>query len=182
MQHDEIHVMLDLETLATVPWSCILSVGAVAFTPGGVVVSEFYKNVEPSSCVAIGLVVNPDTAKWWAHPDRAEARRAFSTDKQPITEVIEAFNVWFRSLGTDVKVWAHGATFDIPIWDTACSFAKMSTPWSFRNVRDTRTVFDLVNVEFSALKKEGAYHNALDDARNQVKALQDAFKTLKVFE
>lgn len=181
MQPDEVHVMLDLETLATVPWSCILSVGAVAFTPSGKVVAEFYSNVEPSTCIDIGLIADPKTAQWWAHPDRAEARRAFSTDKKPIGEVIDAFGDWFRTSGA-VKVWAHGATFDIPIWDTACSFAKKSTPWIFRNVRDTRTVFDLVDVEFSALKKEGAYHNALDDARNQVTALVDAFRKLKVIE
>ena len=177
MLQNETHVMLDLETLAVVPWACVLSVGAVSFHPDGTIIDKFYANVDPKTCMELGLIADPNVAEWWAHPDRATARKAFSENKLPIKEVIDMFTTWFRGTGAS-KVWAHGSTFDIPIWDTVCSFSKKSVPWSFRDVRDTRTVFDLAEVDFTALKKEGAYHNALDDAVNQTRALCDALKAI----
>lgn len=179
MRSDEVHAMLDLETLAVCPWAIILSVGAVAFRPNGEIVDKFYRNVDPKSCMDIGLIADPNVAEWWAHPDREEARKAFNTDKRPILDVIDEFGTWFNRNGCS-RVWGHGASFDIPIWETACRFGKKPFPWHFKYVRDTRTVFDMADVEFSALKKEGAYHNALDDAINQTKALTDCLQALEV--
>jgi hypothetical protein len=177
---DEVHVMFDLETLATRPWAVVLSIGAVAWRPlTGERVDTFYKNIEPQSCIDVGLVADPETAKWWMAPERRSARQALSEDKRPIKEVVDSFASWFFSCGARA-VWAHGASFDVPIWETAAKFAGGDVPWNFRSVRDTRTVFDLVDVDFTALKKEGDYHNALDDALNQSRAVTDALRKLGI--
>lgn len=69
----------------------------------------------------------------------------------------------------------HGATFDPVILENAYRAVGMKAWWKFSNVRDTRTLFDLANYRYVA--KGG--HDALDDAMNQVKAVQEAYQKLK---
>src|SRR4051812_3766510 len=59
-------IMIDLETLGTLPGSVILSIGAVAFdelsvAPG----AGFYKVISTISCESCGLTKDEATEKWW---------------------------------------------------------------------------------------------------------------------
>jgi hypothetical protein len=176
------HVMIDLETLATVPGAAVISVGALVFDPMDRWFKgpHFYMNVDVKSCEEIGLVIDPRTHAWWQHPDRADAWAQMQTDQMPIAGVVKAFNMWFRKhAGSETPVWAHGAAFDFPIWEMATKFCGESVPWNFRYVRDTRTIFDFVGIDFSVVPKEATYHNALDDCRNQASSVCSAYAILE---
>lgn len=177
--------MFDLETLAVEPGAVVLSIGAMSFRPfdksDGAEPNTFYRNIDPASCEAVGLMTDPDVAKWWMHADRRLALREMSANKRPIREVVKDFNEWFIAQRAEC-VWSHGATFDVPIWETASKFCGVSVPWHFTKVRDTRTLFDLAGVNFRALMKEGTYHNALDDAKNQAAAVRMSLMKLGLVE
>ena len=74
------------------------------------------------------------------------------------------------------NVWSHGSIFDIVIVENICRHFQQAVTWKFWEVRDTRTLFDLANIE---VKIQGK-HNALTDAIAQSKAVQTAYKKLSI--
>lgn len=174
------HVMVDTETLGVTPWSVVLSVGAVVFDPvTGETGSKFYMNVDRKSCEDLGLVVDPKVEAWWGDPSRAEAWSQLQADPMPAAGVARAFCAWFnRKAGPGCRAWAHGSSFDYPLLGTLIQFSGETIPWDFKLLRDTRTLFELAELDFSKMKKENTYHNALDDAVNQAAAVTEAYRIL----
>lgn len=166
------HVMLDLETFGTTPGCVVRSIGAVEFELHGTTGRTFYENVMSTSCTDIGLKIDPQTAAWWKQQSQA-AQEALLVDPQRIEETIKRFARWFGDAGATF-VWSHGAAFDTVIWEAACRASKGPVPWKFYNARDTRTVFDLFEFDIRDIPRDGTYHNALDDARYQVKCIAAA--------
>lgn len=166
------HVMLDLETFGTKPGSVIRSIGAVAFELDGRMESDFYFNIDHQSCRAAGLVVDPVTEKWWSQQS-AEAQAALQQNLWPLVYVVETFSAWFKARHA-VTVWAQGSNFDPAMWESAAAAVKQTVPWKFYNVRDTRTAYDIGNFNPASVKREGTYHNALDDAKHQVRCVAKA--------
>ena len=75
--------MLDFETWGTAPGSALRSIGAVMFDPHSDVIGEtFYANFDDASCIAVGLVQDAQTVKWWSDPKQAGASAIFAKDKQ----------------------------------------------------------------------------------------------------
>ena len=59
------HVMVDLETLGTLPGCAIMSVGAVFFDESGLG-DEFCMVARQDNYTQAGLAIDADTASWWA--------------------------------------------------------------------------------------------------------------------
>ena len=175
------HVMLDLETMGTRPGSMILSIGAVFFDLDGKTGEAFYRNIDPQTCTAVGLTVDPQTKAWWMRQSQA-ARDALAVDRRPLAHVVRDFASFFRGSGfcRGEFVWAQGATFDPPLWEAAAAAVGCSTPWKFWNARDTRTVYDICGFDYKSMPREGVYHNALDDCLTQVKAVAAALSKFRV--
>jgi hypothetical protein len=83
------------------------------------------------------------------------------------------------------RIWAH-ATFDIPILGSAYRMLEQEVPWKFRGVRDLRTLSHLAEIRGANLKEiekgllnRGVKHNALEDARYQVRVLWELMKSLR---
>jgi inhibitor of KinA sporulation pathway (predicted exonuclease) len=51
----------------------------------------------------------------------------------------------------------------------------MQSPWKFWNVRDVRTVVDIMKINPKEFIFNGIKHNALDDAVHQVKYMTSKF-------
>lgn len=167
------HVMLDLETFGTKPGSVLRSVGAVFFDFQGHLGPEFYRNIDKDSCMAAGLSLDLNTVKWWSQQSQ-EAQDSLLVDPRPLGDVVSQFHSWFTH-NKGVTVWAQGANFDPALWEAAALALKQPVPWKFWNVRDTRTVYDVGNVSPQAMPpREGTYHNALDDAKHQVRCVAKA--------
>lgn len=168
------HAMADTETFGTKPGCAILSIGAVIFDPRGKGYSNpFYRTIDLASCILLGLEINADTVQWWKQQS-PEAQAALSVDTRPVKEVLGEFQIWCRQHEVD-RLWCHGATFDAPILADAFEKANLLLPWRYTQVRDTRTVYDLFNIDLTKMERVGVHHNALDDAIFQVNAVQAAF-------
>lgn len=161
------HIMLDLETMGTRPSAPIVSIGAVAFSAGGVH-HEFYLPVSLSTSVSEGAIIDPVTVMWWMEQSD-EARRALrAADATPVREALRKFFDWQKAFEL-AGVWGNGASFDNVILTETYHRAYGVTPWRFWQDRCYRTVKNMYpNVE---LVRSGTHHNALDDARTQAEHL-----------
>jgi DNA polymerase III epsilon subunit-like protein len=170
--------MIDIETLGRKPGAAVLSIGAVVFGATGLGES-FYSPVLLQSCIDVGLTIDPETVAWWMKQSDEAREAAFRADAPPLPVVLLRFTEWF--VAQQVRCpWCHGATFDVPILDAAYEACRLPAPWKFYDVRDTRTLYDLVGVKVD--RSNGTHHNALDDARAQAEAAAAAFRRLSRLE
>lgn len=163
------HVMVDLETLGTLPGCCILSIGAVAFEPlTGELGPEFYRAVMREGQEEHGLHVSASTLDWWSKQS-AEARKVF-TDPQAmdLPPALDAFNDYLSQF-PNALVYGNGADFDNPILTLAYNAAETPQGWKAYNGRCYRTLKNLAPE--IKLVREGTHHNALGDAISQAKHL-----------
>lgn len=169
-------VMLDIETLGRTPGCVILSIGAVTFTrKTGEIHSHFYRNIDSVDAVDRGFHTEADTVEWWGKQS-PEAWASLQTDVKTVPEAIKAFREWFlRQKGKEV--WCQGMNFDEPILNASFQKVGVPVPWRFYNVRDTRTAYDVLGFDpwSNEIKREGVYHNAIDDCKHQVKLLKMAY-------
>lgn len=156
------HCMVDLETLSTQPDAAILSIGAVIIEPGPGLTETFYEVVELQSCLDVGLRVDASTVYWWLEQSES-ARLALLKKRVPLDTALQAFAIFYAKYGAE-RLWGHGSNFDEPILRTAFARVKRPLPWKYRDVRDTRTLYELK--DFTASKCDDA-HNALADAAIQ---------------
>lgn len=172
-------VMIDLETLDVLPTATILTIGAVKFDPFGDELSEadmekFYVKVDVDSCDKIGCTVSQDTLEWWAKQSQEAQNEAFSPDDR--IEITDAVNQLYKFCWGAKRVWSHGAGFDIIILENLFRKIGKAIPWSFWEVRDTRTLFDIgINPNRPPVLK----HHALEDAWNQAVGVQNVYKKLR---
>lgn len=170
------NVMLDLETFGTIPGSVIRSLGAVVFDPDSDALgAEFYMNIDDGSCLSLGLTKDKNTVDWWAKPDKAQANKQLLTDQKPILTVLKEFGAWFIK-NRGIFLWGQGANFDEVLLACAYRAAKMKQPWQFSDARDTRTAYDISKFNTYSVKRQGTYHNALDDAKHQSRCVQASYR------
>ena len=170
------HLMIDLETLATTPNAAILTIGACKFDPTATDVhSTYYERIVLETQEDYGRVINEDTLAWWSQQDKQIQEDAFGegTDRIDLKDAMK--KLYTFGLGT-TNVWSHGAIFDVVIIEDICRSFQQAVTWKFWEVRDTRTLFDLANV---SVRIEGK-HNALTDAVAQAKAVQQSYQKLKI--
>lgn len=168
------HIMIDLETLGTKSNSVILSIGVVQFDLIGNMLDRFHEGIEIQSCLDVGLQVDGGTIAWWLDQKHENIQRLNSLSKSPLYIVLNALEDCFK-LADKLYMWSHGSNFDLVLLENAYKAISREVWWEYRNVRDTRTLFDLANYEY--ISKGG--HDALEDARNQAKAVQEAYQKLK---
>lgn len=172
-------VMIDIETLDVLPTATVLTIGAVKFDPFGDDIKEpncekFYVRVDIDSCDRLGCTVSQDTVEWWAKQSKEAQEEAF--DPNGRISIEEAMNQLYKFCWGAKRVWSHGAGFDIVICEYLFRKIGKATPWSFWEVRDTRTIFDLgIDPQRPPVLK----HHALEDAWNQAVGVQNVFKALR---
>jgi hypothetical protein len=183
------HLMIDIETLATTPDAVILTIGAQAFDPFGTGYYDkhFYSRIDIDS--QLNRAVEDSTVEWWSRQTEDARQEAFSEqDRMPLDQALETLSklIWQSTI-----VWANGPTFDMVILEHAYKSYSMRLPWQYYRVRDCRTVFSLYPTD--RLLKPGvmpividgkphrpASHNALDDCRRQIDILQFTLDKLNV--
>lgn len=160
-------IMIDIETLDTLPTSTILSIGAVLFDISkNKIIDTYYQNICPESCLKNGLTICPETVDWWKK-QRIEAWNCLLVDRLSLDEALVNFVDWMS--GNKIRVWGNGATFDIVILENAFRACKIKVPWKYSNVRCYRTINSMFGSKIKSF--EGIKHNSLDDAIHQTKRL-----------
>lgn len=167
-----IDMMVDLETLGQTPGCVILSIGCVMFGPKGLG-EEFYVVVNTDDSKKQGLFTEPSTVEWWERqsPEAREVLKqaANKKDSVPLKVALDKLSDFVRANGGGkLRIHGNGANFDEPILAVAYFKALRDAPWKFFNSRCHRT-----NKSKGARslepKREGTYHNALDDAKHQAR-------------
>ena len=171
------HAMVDLETLSQDGNAVIMSIGAVAFDPDGGVGEKFYVEINVQSCVDAGLTIDKNTLDWWMRQDPEARKILVDAQKSDVTieQAVKEFHAWWTENGLK-KIWGNGAGFDEPILANAfraVGYERSDIPWKFWDTWCVRTIGML----FSGYKpkRQGVYHNALDDALWQVEWMQAIF-------
>ncbi|MDM3177724.1 3'-5' exoribonuclease [Citrobacter sp. Cf108] len=181
------HLMVDMETMGNSPDAPIVSIGAVFFDPStGNTGAEFYRVVSLESSMSFGMKPDASTIQWWLKQS-SEARSAILIDEamglRESLELLADFIAENAANGSHtVQLWGNGCSFDNVILRRA--YALTETPFAvpFRNDRDVRTMVELgksvgINPRFD-IPFEGDMHNALSDARHQVKYVSAIWQRL----
>lgn len=181
--------MVDLETLGTGKRAAILQIGAVKFDPFGPLLSEvpqrdgpntLFLNLDLASVLELGMECDAGTIMWWMQ--NSDAARQSLQSPAPVSVKIALPKLkGFCEPWKTTKVWSKGPSFDIAILGEA--YRLMGSKWgicSYVNERCPRTVLDLagINDYAPADSTGGVYHNALDDAWKQARAVQHAMRIL----
>ena len=172
------HAMVDIETLGSRPGAVIASIGAVAFTPEGVV-AEFECNVSLHGQQEAGLHMDPDTVLWWMRQSDAAREQTFRKVGAPLFNALTDLAAFASDEGVQ-DYWSHGATFDLVLLHEAS--IKVGAPpmiKDFRRARDTRTLFEITGVNPRTFMGTGTAHNAVDDARAQALAVIESWRILR---
>lgn len=194
MEHDEVHVMIDLETLGKRPGCAVLSIGAVQFDPLGEEVSlikreQFYERICVDDAVAQGYTVDGQTIVWWTQQSDAARVEAFGGACRTVAAVAN-LRSWLLSRcghnGKRLRLWGHGSSFDLPILEAMFDKERAPIPWEYNAHRDTRTVYALAKIRDSKWKGKKPSelgltdHHALHDAYAQARSIQSAYRALRL--
>lgn len=167
MQPKQTNVMIDLETLSLKRNAAILSIGAVRFNDlSAEIEDEFYMVIDIDSACQ-NRHIDPQTLKWWMEQS-IEAREEVFGGCTGMVDALTSLSNFIKSVdGT--KVWSNGSVFDIVVLEDCYDQYDIHVPWKYNNIRDCRTVEDLGSISRHVFKRDGVHHNALDDAKFQVK-------------
>jgi hypothetical protein len=182
-------LMVDIEALATHNDAVILTIGAQMFDPSvkgwtterqrHIHTNDFYDpymnmRVDVDSQEASGRRIDEDTVTWWSKQSAEAQSDAFAPDNRlPLRDALLELT---RLAEPCKRVWSKGPTYDFEILGHAYDQLGLPVPWKFWNVRDARTVYSLT----PNLKQRTNGHLAIEDCRNQILMLQDAFTILGV--
>jgi len=180
-------IMLDIETLGICPNSVILTIGAIKFNIKDEIKEIkqlkdtkdcFYVRINFKSCINLEMEINEDTVNWWEEQSKEAQYEVFKhKDRVDIKEGLTKLSDFLKNSNT---IWANSPSFDCVILENAYKLCKLEIPWKFWNLRDTRTVYALGNIKLKDYSSKTESHNSLYDCYNQIRALKQSFKNLKL--
>lgn len=184
------NIMVDLETMSTLPDAAIVAVGAVEFDEFGTG-KEFSAIIDLDSSMKGGCRIDASTVKWWLQQDD-DARAVLYDPKSTLADAMHDLITFVadaewqlnnRSAGEiptkdRVCVWGNGSDFDIPILANAMRAVGCIVPWKYNSVRCYRTLSAMLP-QVPKPTFDGTKHSALDDARNQARHASMLLKYLK---
>lgn len=181
------HLMVDLETMGSNPEAPIVAIGAVYFDPNtGITGAEFYQIVSLESAMEFGAKPDAEAIIWWLKQS-PEARAAITdSDAIGLMDAIDSFDEFVHSNSANgiksVQLWGNGSSFDNVILRRAYDQVGADLWVTRRNDRDVRTIVELgkaigMNPRLE-IPFDGDAHNALADARHQVKYVSAIWQRL----
>lgn len=182
-----VNIAIDIETLSLSPEAAIISLAAVPFMNGDDEIGEFYECVNATTCALYGMHFDMNTVRWWAGCSEEAKAEFLSHHPMCIQDVMTSFHAYLEGIkekyDADLRVWAQGTDFDIPILKNAYSkvLPGVDYPWKHTELRDSRT-FILSTLERHFGRTENPYdkippmpdgeewvkHSALSDVRKMI--------------
>ena len=171
-------LMIDIETTGKMPGCRVLTIGAFGFDKDGNQV-EFYKRLDAAKMHDEGLADDAQTIDWWANKPKDVFAEAFGGSDDPATSIGEFKSFCYGNfrMGKDdgFQVWCNGLDFDFPILKAFFEHYGFHFPWKFWCQYDYRTINNIFPIVKAAEKNKDA-HNALEDAKAQMRGLRDFFE------
>lgn len=179
--NDELHIMVDIETLGTRPGAAILSIGAVVFAPYDDLVplrDTFLVHIDLASALASGSV-DAATLRWWLLQDAAARAEAFSGEVD-VDTALRRLNQWWPlpMAGHLPPVWANDPAFDLVLLEQAYARRGYDAPWTYREHRSCRTLKALTP-DAAVPQRDGGEHQALADAQYQATCVSARLRWLR---
>ena len=173
--------MIDLETLGTGDMPVVLSIGIIIFDPWKDYreipfeeLNTLYLKPDIESCQEIGCSIDEATLEWWAQQDPAVIEETFSSENR--ISIRQSMKDLYRFCSGSDFYWGHGAIFDYGILEHVAKALERGVPWKYWQVRDSRTLFGLVDPQLPQMSK----HHSLYDAYRQAVGVQNVFRALKI--
>jgi hypothetical protein len=173
------HATIDIETLGAFPDTVVLTIGGIKFNPHADdgLHSEFYMKLDADEQLGKGRTVDDSTLEWWDKQDEEVKKEAMDPNNRiSVEETLKSLNKWL--VGVD-KIWCQGPVFDIGILENLYRQIGLHYNWSFWNIRDSRTLFGLMDRD-PRKEIDFAAHNALADAIVQSLCIQKVYKKLNL--
>lgn len=167
---------IDLETLSTSTNAVITQIGLCAFdSDSGTWRSTSTKiAVDPQDCIQYGMDVSWSTIAWWLKQSEAAriplAEQAGVSLWDAMRDAVSFINLHCYD---GFFPWGHGATFDVVLMENAFRKVKLQCPWSYRNVRDVRTLLNLRPCTHVQKVSPRIEHDAQCDAEAQARWVFD---------
>lgn len=170
-------VMIDIETFGNGKRATLVQIGAVYFNrETGELGKEFEANIDARDSILCGSEIDADTVYWWLSQSK-EAIEAIT--RGPLMPLRQTMLDLYQYTQGAKSIWSH-ATFDFVIIQETFKMLNLK-PLNYRIARDIRTLVDLASLKREDIigGREGTHHNALDDAKFQVKYCVAALNKLK---
>lgn len=180
MKH--LDITFDFETAALCPTAAPLSIGAVAWDRNGKespfiddpgICSDFFANIDLSSCFVAGLTFDAQTQEWWKKQSEKAKNALLVGTKLTLKDTIKEFFEWIdemrKAVGAEtVCLWSQGSDFDIAILRHICYIMNIDIPVRYTNFRDHRSVV----MEFAAKVLEEPNSDECVPAKDSRKAYE----------
>ncbi|QAY01933.1 endodeoxyribonuclease [Vibrio phage VpaJT_1] len=164
--------VVDEESLSTEPNAALYSIGATMIDDLEIV-DRFYVNIDPQSCLDVGLHQSQSTMDWWAKQGEA-AQNVLLHDRVPIQTALQMWSDWIaKHGGKSVKLMGNGPCADNMWLNSAYKACGMQNPVPFWNDIDHRTL-NWIGGKWLGVTKEdidfkGVKHHAGDDAEHEAR-------------
>ena len=169
------HIMIDIETLATTPDAVVMSVGAVKFDPTSTQppTSKTLWRPDIDEQTDRDRNVSESTLEWWAKLPQHIQDDAFSEEGRiPVAEFMKELNRY--CVGAD-KIWCQGPQFDMLILENFYLQWGHHFGWQFWQIMDCRTLFQLMPTDpRKAIQQD--LHSADADAYYQAIGVQQSYR------
>jgi len=177
-----VHIMLDLETMGTDPYSPITAIGACRFEMHDDMkaMEPFYQPVLLESNIELGLRPSAATILWWMQQSKDAQSHLVDERACALPLALDAFTDWLGDRPD--LIWGNSARFDVGLLEAAYKACGKLVPWKFYNEKCYRTVKGLPGADAVKLVRKGMHHNALDDAISQALHLRAIYKKLGMAE
>lgn len=174
------HVVLDIETMGTDPYSPVIAIGAVRFRFDDMPIHPddiFYQAIKLESAMEMGLRPSASTIKWWmAQADAAKLAVIDDPAAMDLPNALDEFTQWWGSRPDEI--WGNSSSFDCGLVKDAYKVCKKEAPWAFWRERCYRTMKSLPVAKDVEFVRIGTHRNALDDALSQMTHLRAIYKKL----
>lgn len=175
------HLMIDLETLGVSANAPIIAIGACFFDPNTGRYGEcFDETIDFESALRYG-VFDASTIRWWMQQSD-EAREKAISGKSSLDVALRNFVDFCTQEPVEIYPWGNGAIFDVGILENALRLIGYKEPWSFRNVRDSRTIEHIceeMGLGPIQVDRVGTHHSALDDAIYQAAVVSKCWQAIR---
>lgn len=166
--------VVDEESLSTEPNAALYSIGATMIDDLEIV-DRFYVNIDPQSCLDVGLHQSQSTMDWWAKQGEA-AQNVLLHDRVPLRQALQMWSDWIakHTDGRNVpRLMGNGPCADNMWLNSAYKACGMKNPVPFWNDIDHRTL-NWIGGKWLGVTKEdidfkGVKHRAGDDAEHEAR-------------
>lgn len=205
--HNNIELMMDIETLGTTAGSPVVTIGAVLFDPYSCDAAEtlferaLLLRVDVSDAVNLSRGVEGSTLRWWFEQDDAAIKALVGDDCYGVQEALTKLWRYCHERGAFVdkeffdglssfpktnRYWAKDPDFDMQLMRYYYEHPEVDawSPWKFWECRSVRTVQDLAwpngGDERPDFDVPGVAHDARYDVITQALTVQAAMHRLNL--